>query len=947
MRYLGYFRDVTDDEILYTVEIITENNVDETEEITLTADPVVISAVGDENNIYKPYRCSNATISMLLEHRKFDLNNAFPNNVKVNIYREEELIWTGYSTPNAYKQGYEYFYDTFQLECQDALSILKYYKFKRDDNGIQKVDLPTEDDPYKGDWDKPVITHTKANNLLHIVFNMMEYINVPYDTIYVTDAIKCAGAEDISILDAIFISENNFIDEDGEPMQCMEVLEEICRYTGLTAVPYKNDLYFINTDAIANEDNTYFKYIYGSDHKWYRAGKEEKRDSHNITIDDFNREGTTITLTNVYNKVKVKSDLYPIDKPIPDIYNDNGKLIPTVVTDTANDIPTISKNVENQWVYGDVSGWTAIFKSVSGACIHRTQMSAFTGNLSDVELERNWVYTRYFGFDHYTNHDSKVVLYRHYPDDLDFKYFTVDQVMNHDGTTWIGVDAYPNNEIGKPANGNYTYTASKNYIGAMIFQHGECKVDNWYVKGTTTPQYTTSLLLHQNPISAHSKLMAGGQEFKNYQVTEHKVFAKRVTDMSQKMVEITTDYIPIPTNGYLKLNGKFTYYPGGHVMLPVNAINDNYSPKANKPEYTLVQNDLDWYNPKVKPSLACVCMSIQIGDLYWQENDYTEADTEDMLFTINGEWKRIPDAEYDELGNVVVKSGYDDPYRTRTNIYYQVKEDDRCYCQPYELRNQINGDTSVDPSGFNIPLPRTNDMDINLEKIRITIFRQHAPAPFNGIETPPSYTNMVANMVLIDDFKIEIYNKAERQMLFDMDFIDDDTEYENIIEKDGVEEYPDITNKICTNVPKRAIWSNTFYIHAPKALQTFDDRKRGYSYVNDTDTYEGINITSELTDMTKHNMRYNNVRLLYNKSKSYIQRPEQMLISNISEQYDTPTLVVNLNANYDLDIKPWTLLTYNTQFPDYIFVPDSTEINLEQNMINVNMINKKTKYEGD
>jgi len=41
---------------------------------------------------------------------------------------------------------------------------------------------------------------------------------------------------------------------------CQEVLEEICRYLGLTAIADKDSVYFVDYDAIKAGINTYWRY---------------------------------------------------------------------------------------------------------------------------------------------------------------------------------------------------------------------------------------------------------------------------------------------------------------------------------------------------------------------------------------------------------------------------------------------------------------------------------------------------------------------------------------------------------------------------------------------------------------------------------------------------------------------------------------------------------------
>nr|DAJ30586.1 MAG TPA: hypothetical protein [Caudoviricetes sp.] len=51
-----------------------------------------------------------------------------------------------------------------------------------------------------------------------------------------------------SILEDVYIKELNWFDEDGVPKNQLEVIEQICQYFGLSCVPYKDTIYFIDYD---------------------------------------------------------------------------------------------------------------------------------------------------------------------------------------------------------------------------------------------------------------------------------------------------------------------------------------------------------------------------------------------------------------------------------------------------------------------------------------------------------------------------------------------------------------------------------------------------------------------------------------------------------------------------------------------------------------------------
>jgi len=123
----------------------------------------------------------------------------------------------------------------------------------------------------------------------------------------------------------LYLSERNFFDDkdkddtdDDVAWKCDEVLEEICRYLGLTAIADKDSVYFIDYDAIKKGINTYWKYNVGD---ITTGTKVTVAASKRITKEDYSANGAKISLGNVYNKVTIDADLNDFDSVIPDLFN--------------------------------------------------------------------------------------------------------------------------------------------------------------------------------------------------------------------------------------------------------------------------------------------------------------------------------------------------------------------------------------------------------------------------------------------------------------------------------------------------------------------------------------------------------------------------------------------------------------------------------------------------
>lgn len=145
-----------------------------------------------------------------------------------------DVVWTGYATPNAYSQSYSSSLDLFELECQDALSTLKYKRFSIDSTKIN---------PYTSFYDILIRYIGELGNYKHI---------------YASSSLVLPTEDLGSILEFIYINGNNFIDEDSKASSVLEVLNEICVYLGLTMIAWGDSVYFLDYHSL--EHGEYYEY---------------------------------------------------------------------------------------------------------------------------------------------------------------------------------------------------------------------------------------------------------------------------------------------------------------------------------------------------------------------------------------------------------------------------------------------------------------------------------------------------------------------------------------------------------------------------------------------------------------------------------------------------------------------------------------------------------------
>ena len=322
MKYNAQFKDITG--VLYTVEITTSTG-NQVYNLTLGGSPFTTTMDSDNKNLYKPVKYQSATVQIITEDYNFDIYSPKAQGTKVELKQGSNVIWTGYATPNLYDQGFEEWREEVQIECIDALSTLQYLKYQTDSKSVK--------------------------SFLDIVKNTLNKCNA-YTTLYVTKNIFLNKDKVEPILDKLYISEENFFNEKKKKQKdedvawtYKEVLEEICRFLGVTAIANGNSVFLLDYDAIKARNNTYYKYDLSSNAEPTTATFNFNK---TIKAEDYSSNGAKLSLDNVYNKVSIKAGFYTYQSVITDFFANASNI--TKDADTA--IQT-SENVNNG-MWGEV-----------------------------------------------------------------------------------------------------------------------------------------------------------------------------------------------------------------------------------------------------------------------------------------------------------------------------------------------------------------------------------------------------------------------------------------------------------------------------------------------------------------------------------------------------------------------------------------------------------------
>lgn len=291
MKYVAQFRNINED--LYTVNIITDGDESSTTQLVLGDSPFTMEGSNDDD-LFKPCKYSSAVLKIIAKDYYPDFYSSKAQQNKLILYnKNNEVEWVGYVTPNIYSQGYEASIEELEIEAIDGLSTLQYFKYE------------------------PILSSKDIVSFKALLFYLINKCNC-YTKLRVSKS--CLGWDsNISIIEQLLISEQNFFDEDDEPMTLQEILEQICKYLNLTCIAYGDTVNLIDYDDMLGEfyefkldDSTYQKIV--------TLGKTET-----LSGDEYRLNGTQITLDNTYNKVILKDSLYSFDSIIPDLWDD-GKL---------------------------------------------------------------------------------------------------------------------------------------------------------------------------------------------------------------------------------------------------------------------------------------------------------------------------------------------------------------------------------------------------------------------------------------------------------------------------------------------------------------------------------------------------------------------------------------------------------------------------------------------
>lgn len=279
LRYRIPFKDFGNNE--YVVEVYREDYQGTATELRGATSCFVVSG-SDEDFIYTPIRTTTATINVLDSELLLDLYSINNQYAPVKLYKNGSLEWTGYIKPEQFTQPYTPTPQSIGVECVSAISTLENIEYK----------------PFS----------VSGNvTLWELIKTLVNKAKGGYKGIYIPNVYGNTSAVDIEVLKEITLIENNF---KSEEMNCLEVMEAVCKFLNWTLFDMGGYLYFVDSDwqgeyRLYNEAMTSYSTVQGN----------------SVVVQDvgFNGSGSnTLDVVHGYNKASVKALNHVFDEPVKD-----------------------------------------------------------------------------------------------------------------------------------------------------------------------------------------------------------------------------------------------------------------------------------------------------------------------------------------------------------------------------------------------------------------------------------------------------------------------------------------------------------------------------------------------------------------------------------------------------------------------------------------------------
>lgn len=734
MKYTGEFLSIND--TLYKVEVEIKGGASGTKDLKFSGAPFTSSTNADDKHIYSPIKCGGATIGVLTDYYIEDFYTGQAKGVKVTLFNESEsnkVEWIGYVSPTMFTQGFDQHLEEIQVDCVDGIAVLKNI-------------------PYQ-------ITGDAINTFANIIFNCLKQSEC-YKYLYITDNVQFTQAGTESIIEKLKISQSNFFEEKDDVAQkdddvawsCYDVLYELLQYLGYTLVIEGDSVFIIDYDAIRRGNNKYFRYsLTGTS----LGSSTSTTMAYSKFIEDksYAKNGTSVSLDDIYNKISVKDEFKTFDSLFPTFGDES----------TETNITAPQVNLSSSFVSLGSTGLQF------GDHIKASPADGIMQNMV-VAIDKDWRGKYWLNF--YKFYDSPVFNMIKYNRNSSksqanlgdtIKY---SDLLNYNGAfyyKWFKTDFYGSfsdyirllSWIGTQKS-SYNYNAStgdKIKVWEQVFDKFR-DLDKLSLTNVIAFINTGDYRFGPGDESSYNN-QTDNDVTKNYPFVTLKSYDSSVFGGA---------------NHFLRIKGKFCSHDEARTPHKLNNGEGN--------------GDLKRAGDYKRTSQGYIWAKLKWGNQYWNGSDWT---TSNVWFKL---WYWTEEDQDNDRG-LKVENYFDKDFEFKPKefIYANIGND-----------------------GVIIPCPTSGNLSGQAELSFTTrdmwgdSRRSHWHPKGNKFDN--FYCRYLSNCVFISDLEVtaEIYDG----LLGDADY-DSDTVYTNVIDNGSVEEMEEITFKVCTDDGKKPSYSSVSY----------------------------------------------------------------------------------------------------------------------------------------
>lgn len=282
----------------YTVKFGLAGDTGYPEEVEMSGESPFVVRYETSSTPFDPIRVSTATIQIVAPDAPVGMLSSHPQGSFCELWSgpsADTLVWKGYLKSNIYNVPLNDCNDVIQLEASDCLASLQY------------LDYTTEN----GD-----------SNIKHIVtFHsiLSRAVAAAGLTSYFWSSTKESASGQTIYPSELTISEHNFFSSDtNEPWKWSEVIEELCRYMGFTAIQWGDTLVLFDYRKLKSASIVYgYKYTGNTSSYTHYGGYQA------INQPAIKLTGADMSYETMYNKISVRDNFYIVEEFIPDLFKED------------------------------------------------------------------------------------------------------------------------------------------------------------------------------------------------------------------------------------------------------------------------------------------------------------------------------------------------------------------------------------------------------------------------------------------------------------------------------------------------------------------------------------------------------------------------------------------------------------------------------------------------